>query len=71
VEAEEGRPVAVWERNARLAVASVEDCWRVEDEWWREMGVSRTYFEVLLEDGRRLTLFFDRAGRSWYRQRYG
>jgi hypothetical protein len=45
----------------RLPVSSVEDVWRIDDEWWRETSVARTYFEVLLEGGRRLTLFFDRA----------
>ena len=81
VEAEGGWPAAVWERGVRLPVDSVEDVWRIDDEWWREVSVARTYFEVLLEGGRRLTLFFDRAtgdraagdratGR-WYRQRDG
>ena len=75
-EADGERPIAVWERGVRLPVARVEDVWRIDDEWWREEHVARTYFEVLLEGGKRLTLFFDRAtgdratGR-WYRQRDG
>ena len=64
-------PIAVWERGVRLPVARVEDVWRIDDEWWREVSVARTYFDVLLEGGKRLTLFFDRATGRWYRQRDG
>ena len=63
----EGWPVSV----SRRPVASTEDIWRVEDEWWRDTPVSRTYFEVLLEDGRRMTIFHDAVGRVWWKQRYG
>ena len=81
VEAKAGWPTAVWERGVRLPVARVTDVWRIDDEWWREVSVARTYFEVLLEGGRRLTLFFDRAARDraagdretgrWFRQHDG
>ncbi len=76
IEAKGGWPAAVWERGLWLPVNRVEDVWRIDDEWWREVSVARTYFDVLLEGGKRLTLFFDRAtgdratGR-WYRQRDG
>ena len=76
VEAKAGWPAAVWERGLWLPVDRVDDVWRIDDEWWREVSVARTYFDVLLEGGKRLTLFFDRAtgdratGR-WYRQRDG
>jgi hypothetical protein len=52
-------------------VASVEDVWRVEEEWWRGAGISRTYFEVLMEDGRRVSIFHDHGSGQWYRQHYG
>lgn len=52
-----------------IKVASIEDCWRIDDEWWREKPVSRLYFEVLLEDGRRLTVFKDLLQGQWYRQK--
>lgn len=69
VEADAGWPLAVWARGARKPVAAVDDVWRVEDEWWREQPVRRTYMEVLLDDGRRLTLFRDDAQGKWFRQR--
>jgi hypothetical protein len=48
----------------------VRDCWRIEDEWWRGQAIKRTYFQVLLEDGREATIFFDHASHAWFRQRY-
>ena len=54
----------------RLAIVSVQDEWRVEDEWWRS-PVSRRYFQVTLEDGRGATLYQDLLTRQWYRQNYG
>ena len=62
----EGWPVLV----APHAVASYQDIWRVEDEWWRDTPVSRTYFEVLLENGQRITIFHDVMSRLWQKQRY-
>ena len=70
VEADAGWPIALVERGVRRAVESVEDIWRVEDGWRRRTPVSRTYFEVLLEDGRRLSIFHDHLREEWRRQRY-
>ena len=68
---ERGRPQRLSIRRKELVVASIEDHWRIEDEWWRNEGVARSYFEVLTEDGRRLTLFYDELTGDWYEQRYG
>jgi hypothetical protein len=76
VESHDGRPVTVLtKRNAvrpvTTAIMSIEDIWRVEEEWWRDSPIVRTYFEVLLDTGRRMTLFFDHGSSSWYSQRHG
>ncbi len=72
VEATDGPdgPVPRWVawRGKRRAVASVEDDWRVDDEWWRD-EISRHYFAVTLADGCRLTLFLDRIMGTWWEQR--
>jgi hypothetical protein len=70
VEADSGWPVAVIERGVRQTVESVEDLWRIEDEWWRQARISRTYFEVLLQDGRRVSIYHDHVSEAWYRQRH-
>lgn len=71
VEAEEGWPSAVTQGKTRYDVISIEDLWRVDEEWWRDAPVVRTYFEVLLNNGHRLTLFFDHGAWSWFWQRHG
>lgn len=66
---EDGRPVAVWLSGRRYAVEAVLATWRIDDEWWRPRPVSRMYFRLLLEDGRLMTMYRDRAGR-WLMQTY-
>ncbi len=66
----EGWPVAVTLRNRRMAVQQILDCWRIDDEWWRERPVSRFYWQVALEDGRSVTVFLDLIERQWWRQNY-
>ncbi len=68
VEGPKGWPIEVCLRNTPNGVASVEDRWRIDDEWWRERPVSRMYFDCVLQDGRRLTLFQDLVTGRWYRQ---
>jgi hypothetical protein len=36
-------------------VESVQERWRIDDEWWRE-SISREYRSVVLDDGRVNTL---------------
>jgi len=56
-----------------LAVARVEEVWRIAEEWWRSDPLARTYYRLLLADGRVVTLFHDDAeasGDAWYEQVY-
>jgi len=48
----------------------VEDIWKINDEWWRgeESRIERIYFELLLESGRRVTVFHDVTRCAWHRQ---
>ena len=64
-----GMPFAVHIGRDRLAVASVEDAWRIEDEWWREQPVERTYFACVVDGGIKVTVFQDIASKEWYVQR--
>jgi hypothetical protein len=64
-----GFPVAV-KGKGRQAVFSIEDRWRLDDEWWRTESVSRLYYNVLLASGQRLVLYKDLAAGGWYRQDY-
>ena len=68
---EDGLPKAVYTKRGskRLQVASIDDLWRIDDEWWTPSPVRRSYYELLLEDGRRVTVFRDDADSSWAIQR--
>ena len=67
VESKDG-PSEIFLKQTPAPVASVEDTWRLDDEWWRERPISRRYFECVLEEGRRLTVFKDLVTGRWYRQ---
>ncbi len=54
-----------------LTVASINDLWQVDDEWWRETPISRRYYQVTTQDERRLTIFRDQLNGSWYWQKGG
>ncbi len=62
-------PVAV-KIKQRQPVISIEDMWRIDDEWWRAEPVSRLYYNVLLASGQRLVLYKDLASGNWYQQDY-
>ena len=55
-------------RRRRLKVASIQDLWQIDDEWWRARAIARLYYRVTTEDGRQLTLFRDLADGRWYVQ---
>jgi len=68
-EDDSGLPVAVGEKR-RQAIATIEDRWRIDDEWWRAEPVTRLYYNVLLASGQRLVLYKDLATGGWYEQDY-
>ena len=59
-------PQAGW-----LAVSQELDRYRTDDRWWTAKPIARTYYELLLEDGRALTVFRDEIEGSWWEQRGG
>ena len=70
VEVREGpgpQPAAVRLGKHWRRVARVEDTWSF-DLWWMPAPMTRIYYRVSLEDGRRATLFHDRRDGRWYRQ---
>jgi len=53
-----------------IAVESVVETWRIDDEWWREKVVSRQYWRVVLQDGRVVDIYRDLITGKWWRQAY-
>ena len=64
-----GLPTAV-RLKRRQAIIAIEDCWRIDDEWWRSEPVSRLYYAVILASGHRIVLSKNLIDGSWYRQTY-
>jgi hypothetical protein len=60
-----GLPAAV----AGVEVEAVREDWVVEDRWWTGKPVRRRYFELVLADGRDVTVFCELGGGRWFAQR--
>ena len=56
-------------RPPKLRVVSIDNMWKIDEEWWREKPIVRMYYQVTTEDGRRITLFRDLTTGEWYQQR--
>jgi hypothetical protein len=67
---ERGMPESLSYGKKVYEVASIEDMWKINDEWWRgqEMEIERVYFNARLTDGRPVTLFHNLAVDEWFRQ---
>ena len=61
----DGRPATV----DGVVVDAVREEWVVEDRWWTSRPLRRHYFELVLANGRSLTIFHRGDGERWYRQR--
>jgi hypothetical protein len=68
-----GSPAAIQAAGGRAdgltggKIESVNEIWRIDDEWWRQT-VSRMYMEVMLEGGKRVVLFKDLISNEWFMQ---
>ena len=62
-----GLPVAL-RTKPRQPIKTIDDRWRIDDEWWRSEPVSRLYYAVRLVSGQRLVIYKDLISGNWYRQ---
>jgi hypothetical protein len=62
-----GEP-AVVKVGRRQVVISIEDRWRIDDEWWRSEEISRLYYAVVFKSGQRIGVFKDLVRGDWWRQ---
>ncbi len=62
-----GFPVAIFSKGRKL-VQTVDDSWRIDDEWWRTEPISRIYYAVILDTGQRIVIFKDNFEKCWYKQ---
>jgi hypothetical protein len=67
----DGVPAAARQLGVWLEVLELLDCYRTDDRWWMAEPVARTYYALLLEDGRAITIFHDELGYGWWEQKHG
>ena len=65
VEALRGVPAAV----GGMVVLSLREEWRVTDRWWTDEPVRRRYFDLVLETGENVAVFYDEERERWFRQK--
>lgn len=66
-ESTSGLPVAL-KTPGRQSIATIEDKWRIDDEWWRSEPVSRLYYAIITASGQRIVIYKDLVDKRWYRQ---
>jgi hypothetical protein len=54
----------------KQAIASIEDRWRIDDEWWRSEALSRMYYSALFKSGQKLVIYKDLLKNEWFKQIY-
>jgi hypothetical protein len=54
---------------AGVEVEAVREEWLVEDRWWTPQPLRRRYFELVLADGRDVTVFEQLREGQWFVQR--
>ena len=59
----DGNPVRLDERP----VDQIRERWVVEEGWWTDAPVRRSYVELVLADGGLAVVFEDLAGGGWHR----
>jgi hypothetical protein len=68
-ETDTGKPIAV-RMPGKQVIQAIDDCWRIDDEWWRNEPISRLYYTVRSARGQRLIIYKDLINGKWYRQTY-
>jgi hypothetical protein len=66
-ESASGLPIAV-RAPGQQSIATIEDRWRIDDEWWRSEPVSRLYYAIITASGQRIVIYKDLVDKRWYRQ---
>jgi hypothetical protein len=64
---QKGQPIKIGHQGRRGGgnVAFIQEIWRIDDEWWRS-PISRLYYQVVLENGKVMTLYRDLTDECWY-----
>ena len=52
-----------------VVVSSLREEWLVADRWWTDEPVRRRYFDLVLETGENIAVFYDEERERWFRQK--
>lgn len=63
----QGRPLSLRVGGSTKKVLQILEVWQIDDEWWRK-PISRRYAALVLEDGRRVTVYNDLLAGGWFLQ---
>jgi len=63
-----GVPAVLNMRAGWIPVLWILETWELDEEWWTQQAILRTYYRVQLQDGSLLRLFRDGQNGRWYRQ---
>ena len=61
-------PFRVYLDRRAHTVDTIQESWRIDDEWWRT-PIRRVYHRIVLDDGRIVTVYRDLETERWYLQR--
>jgi hypothetical protein len=64
-----GVPVALIDGARQHRIERIQDCWCIDDEWWRE-PIQRRYYRIALDTGTVRTVYHDQVQDTWFEQRY-
>lgn len=65
----DGVPSTIVLRGRPCDVVTVQERWRVDEGWWWDRPVSRLYWQLVLIDGRLITVYQDLQDKTWWAQR--
>ena len=56
---DDGLTFALKLRGRWVKAEVVADRWRIDDEWWREHPISRMYYQCVVDQGLKVTVYKD------------
>ena len=65
---DDGQPAAFKWQGRLHPVATINQQWRIEEDWWRE-PVERDYYKLTTQTGLLVVIFRNLSNGAWYLQR--
>ena len=69
VTADRSGPLTMRDGGEIVEIESIQDCWAIDDEWWRD-PIRRRYYRVRTMKGAIRTIYHDVVRDGWFEQAY-